>query len=192
MPTKVHDVGVKPKSTTVDELTSFLGTIESRTKLNKRCWPGSFFKPLQSDESKIVGQPIADLKGDIVDLALKIRLRLNSQADRTEVQIASESVKTAPSIVNSGYEIQQTDRYFLYNDYLYCRVGGLHLHSTYLLFITHHILGVKHFPESKKNIFLDKIKHIGNVLSGLYFYKPYMITDGMMGIENKLHTRTFS
>ena len=41
-PTKVHDVGVKPKSTTVDELTSFLDSIESQTKLNNFCWPGSF------------------------------------------------------------------------------------------------------------------------------------------------------
>ena len=47
VPTKVHDVGVKPKSTTVDELASFLEYIESQTKLNKRCWPGSFFKPLK-------------------------------------------------------------------------------------------------------------------------------------------------
>ena len=52
VPTKVHDVGVKPKSTTVDELMSFLDSIEIQTKLNKRCWPWSFFKPLQSDKSK--------------------------------------------------------------------------------------------------------------------------------------------
>ena len=40
MSTKVHDVGVKPKSTTVDELTSFLDSIESQTNLIKCCWTG--------------------------------------------------------------------------------------------------------------------------------------------------------
>ena len=44
----------------------------------------------------------------------------------------------------------------------------------------------------KENLFLDKMKHIGNVLSELYLYKPYRITDVMMGIENKSYTRTFS
>ena len=115
LPTKVHNVGVKPKSTTVDKLTSFLESIESQTKLNKRCWPGSFFEPLQSDKPKIVGQPIVDLEADILDLAFKTRHWLNSQADRTAVRIASESGKTAPSIVNSGYEIRRTDRYVCYD-----------------------------------------------------------------------------
>ena len=40
VPTKFHDIGVKPKSTTVEKMTSFLDSIESQTKLNKRCWPG--------------------------------------------------------------------------------------------------------------------------------------------------------
>ena len=40
VPTKVHDFGVKLKSTTVEKLTSFLDSVESQTKLNKRCWPG--------------------------------------------------------------------------------------------------------------------------------------------------------
>ena len=54
--TKVHDVGVKPKSTTVEELTYLLDSIKRHTKFNKRCWTGSFFKTLQSYKSKIVGQ----------------------------------------------------------------------------------------------------------------------------------------
>ena len=36
------------------------------------------------------------------------------------------------------------------------------------------------------------MKHIGNVLSELYLYKPYSITYEMMGIGNKLHTKMFS
>ena len=71
VPTKVHDVGVKPKSVTVDRLTSFFDSIEIQTKLNKRCLYGSFFKPLQSDKSKIVGQSIVDLEAAIVNLASK-------------------------------------------------------------------------------------------------------------------------
>ena len=62
VPTKVHDVGVKMKSTTVDKLTPFLDFIESQTKLNKRCWPGSFFKLLQSDKSKKLGSPFLTWK----------------------------------------------------------------------------------------------------------------------------------
>ena len=100
VPTKFHDVGVKLKSTTVDELTSFLDFIERQTKLNKRCWPGSFFKPLQSDKSKIVVQTIVDLEEAIVDIAFKTRQRINIQATITVVRIASKSGKTAPSIVN--------------------------------------------------------------------------------------------
>ena len=50
---------------------------------------------------------------------------------------------------------------------------------------------MKQFPESKKNIFLDKIKHISNVLYALDLYKTYMITDAIMVIENKPHNRTF-
>ena len=126
-----------------------------------------------------------------MDLALKTRQRLNSQSTRTEVRIASESGKTSPIIVNSGYEIRKTDRYIFYGVCLECRVGELHLHSTRLLFITHHRLGVKQFSESKKNIFLDKMKHIVNVLYELDIYKPYRIIDKMMGVENKSHTRKF-
>ena len=70
---------------------------------------------MQSDKSKIVGQSIVDLEAAIVDLTLKIRQQLNIQEDRTAVRIASESDKTAPSIVISGYEIQQTDRYVFYD-----------------------------------------------------------------------------
>ena len=127
-----------------------------------------------------------------MDLAFRTRQRLNSMAARTEVRIASESGKTVPSTVNSGYEIWQTNRYVCYNVCLYCRVGELHLHSTSLLFITHHKLRVTHFPELKKNIFSDKMKHIGNVLSELDLYMPYMITDAMMSIAIKSHNITLS
>ena len=40
----------------------------------------------------------------------------------------------------------------------------------------------------KENLFLEKMKHIGNVLSELDLYKTYRITDATMGIKNKLHT----
>ena len=86
--------------------------------MNKRFWPGSFFKPLRSDKSTIVGQPIVDLEAGIVDLAFKTRQRLNSQAARTAERIASEWGKTAPTIVNSGYEIWLTDRYVCYDVFL--------------------------------------------------------------------------
>ena len=99
----------------MEKLTSFLESIEIQTKFNKRCWHGSFFKPLQSDKSKIVGQPIVDLEAAIVDLAFKTRQRLNIQAARTAVRIASESGKTGPGVVNSGYEIRRDDRYVCYD-----------------------------------------------------------------------------
>ena len=102
----------------MDKLASLLNSIEIQTKLNKRCWSGSFFKPLQSDKSKIVGQPIVDLEAAIVDLAFKTRKRLNIQAAITAVRITGELGKTAPSIVNSGYEIRWTDRYVLYDVFL--------------------------------------------------------------------------
>ena len=35
------------------------------------------------------------------------------------------------------------------------------------------------------------MKHIGNVLSEFDLYNTYMITYAIMGIGNKLHTRTF-
>ena len=35
------------------------------------------------------------------------------------------------------------------------------------------------------------MRRISNVLYELYLYKPYRITYAIMGIENKLHTRTF-
>ena len=54
-----------------------------------------------------------------MDLAFKKIQRLNSQAAITAVQITSELGKTAPSIVNSGYEIRQLtgmfDMMFVYN-----------------------------------------------------------------------------
>ena len=126
MPTKVHDVEVKSKSVTLDELTSFFDSIEIQTKLNKRCWSGSFFKPLQSDKSKIVGQSIVDLEAAIVNLAFKTRQGLNIQAARMIAHTASELGKTAPSIVNSGYDIRRTDRYFCC-DFFYNSVLGVTL-----------------------------------------------------------------
>ena len=53
-----------------------------------------------------------------MDLAFKTRKRLNIQAAITAVRITSEFGKTAPSILNSGYEIRWTDRYVFYDVFL--------------------------------------------------------------------------
>ena len=65
---------------------------------------------------------------------------------------------------------------------------------TFHKFVIYHSSQIrsKTFNRIKENIFIDKVEHIGTVLSELDIYEPYSITGVIMGIENKLHTRTFS
>ena len=65
---------------------------------------------------------------------------------------------------------------------------------TFHKFVIYHSSQIRNktFYRIKENIFIDKVEHIGTVLSELDIYKPYSITGVIMGIENKLHTRIFS
>ena len=51
-------------------------------------------------------------------------------------------------------------------------------------------LSMRHFAESKQKLFWEKLDHIRGVLSGMEVYKPYRITDKLMGIECSENTRT--
>ena len=108
--TSIKDIGIKTKSTTVAELTQFLESIEKESKLNKRCWPGTFYKKKKNDALTFIGQPIFDLESQMHALVLRTRQRLNNQASRTAIRTASETGTTTPTLANTGYEIRRTKR----------------------------------------------------------------------------------
>ena len=109
--TSIHEIGSRPRSTTVDALTQFLESNKKESKSNKRCWPGTFFKKKKDDPSTHVGKPVFDLEDSVNTLVLRTRQRLNDQASRTAIRTASESGRTAPSVVNTGYSIRRTNRH---------------------------------------------------------------------------------
>ena len=109
-----HEIDAKQKSTSSGELEAQLERMGKEKKKNSNCWPSAYYRKLENDNTKMVGQAIFDLEESMSCLIHSTLQRLSTQSTRSAIRLDSEAGDTRPDLSNSGYELRKGTKWYVF------------------------------------------------------------------------------